>query len=107
MRIKGLAAGVVLLSLVVCRLPPAAGAEIEKGKKLYEEKRCRLCHVIAGKGDKHGPDLSSVGNRRDRAWLMAFLQDPQKTIPGAKMLPVKGTEEEHSALTDYLVSLKK
>lgn len=104
---KGIIIGVVLLGLAVYGPLPAAGAEIEKGKKLYEEKRCRLCHVIAGKGDKHGPDLSNVGNRRDRAWLMTFLKDPQKTIPGAKMLPVKGTEGERSALTDYLVSLKK
>lgn len=32
---------------------PAAGAEIEKGKKVYEERQCGICHVITGQGAPH------------------------------------------------------
>ncbi|MGB3941564.1 MAG: c-type cytochrome, partial [Candidatus Manganitrophaceae bacterium] len=98
---KEIIIGVVLLGLAMYGPLPAAGAEIEKGKKLYEERRCGICHVITGQGGKIGPDLSSVGNQRDREWLMRFLKDPKGTIPGAKMLPVKATEEELSALAAY------
>ncbi len=104
---KEIIIGVVLLGLAMYGPLPAAGAEIEKGKKLYEERRCGICHVITGQGSKIGPDLSNVGNQRDRGWLMRFLKDPKGTIPGAKMLSVKATEAELSALTDYLLSLKK
>src|SRR3569832_440082 len=40
---------------------PAHGAEIEKGKKLYEEKKCGLCHVVSGKGGLFGFVLFVVG----------------------------------------------
>lgn len=86
---------------------PAHGAEIEKGRKLYEEKKCGVCHVVAGKGGQFGPDLSEEGSKRDRGWIVKFLKNPKEVFPGAKMMPVKGSDEEISFLTDYLMSLKK
>ncbi len=83
------------------------GAEIEKGKKVYKQKRCHLCHIIGGEGGKGGSDLSEVGKTRDREWLRKFLVNPKETVPGAKMLPIKATEEELTALLDYLMSLDK
>ncbi len=97
----------MLISMVSCNLLLAEGPEIEKGKKIFDEKRCSLCHAIGGKGGKKGPDLSDVGSKRDSDWLMKFLQDPKGTIPDTKMMPVKATKEELSALVDYLLSLKK
>lgn len=85
----------------------AVGPEVEKGKKVFEEKRCSVCHAIGGRGGKIGPDLSDIGNERDADWLMKFLQDPKGTIPGAKMMPVKANNEELLALVDYLLFLKK
>ena len=63
-------------------------------------------HTIDGKGGKSEPDLTDVGARRDSEWLMNFLRDPKSMVPRAKMLPVKATDEELSALADYLSSLK-
>lgn len=88
-------------------LPAARGADVEKGKKLYEEKKCGLCHTVSGKGGKLGPDLSEEGGKRDPAWLVRFLKNPKEAVPGAKMPPVKGSDEEISFLADYLLSLKK
>ncbi len=96
-----------LLALIVFSVVPVEGSEIEKGKQIYEEKRCGLCHIIEGKDGKMGPDLSDVGNARDGEWLMKFLKDPKGTVAGAKMIPVKASEEELSALVEYLLSLKK
>ncbi|MDC4206603.1 MAG: cytochrome c [Candidatus Manganitrophus sp.] len=86
---------------------PAFASELEKGKKIYADKRCGLCHVIAGKGGKMGPDLTDVGNQRDHDWLTKFLKNPKEVVPGAKMMAVKGSEEEIAALVDYMLSLKK
>ncbi len=83
----------------------AEASEIEKGKAFYEEKRCSLCHMIAGKGGQVGPDLSGIGSRRDRAWLLKFFDNPKK-VANANMMPVKGSTEELSALAAYLLSQK-
>lgn len=99
--------GIVLINMMAYGFGLAAGPEVERGKKIFDEKRCSLCHAIGSKGGKKGPDLSDVGIKRDSDWLMKFLQDPKGTIPGAKMMPVKTTKEELSALIDYLLSLKK
>ncbi|MEW6324230.1 MAG: c-type cytochrome [Nitrospirota bacterium] len=96
-----------LLCLWVGAVQSAYGADPEQGKKIYEQQRCGLCHAIGGRGGKIGPDLTDVGNQRDGEWLTKFLKDPKGTVPGAKMLPVKATDEELAALVDYLLSLKK
>ncbi len=97
----------IFLGLLGYTAWPAQGADIEKGKKIYEEKRCGMCHAIGGQGGKVGPDLADVGSKRDRDWLVKFLKDPKGTVSGAKMMPVKATDEEITALVDYLLSLKK
>jgi cytochrome c oxidase subunit 2 len=103
-------AGVVggtLLSVGMFGIIPAHGVDSDQGKKVYEAKRCAMCHAIGGQGGKIGPDLSDVGNKRDNDWLKKFLKDPKGTVPNAKMLPVKATDEEVAALVDYLLSLKR
>ena len=99
--------GLVLLGMMVYGVAPAVGSGLEEGKKLYEERRCGMCHAIGGQGGKVGPDLSDVGTKRDGDWLKKFLKDPKGTGTGAKMMPVKATEQELSALVEYLLSLKK
>jgi protein SCO1/2 len=50
-------------------LPPArTGEDLFKG-------RCAACHTI-GQGDRLGPDLLDVVSRRDRSWLVRWLQEP-------------------------------
>lgn len=45
------------------------------GQALFA-KACASCHAI-GKGDRVGPDLAWVTQRRDRAWLMSYIREPQ------------------------------
>ncbi len=40
---------------------------------------CMSCHTIGG-GQLTGPDLKSVTDRKDRAWLTKFIQDPKSVI---------------------------
>ena len=43
------------------------------------ESRCASCHTIGG-GDKIGPDLSGLGQRRSHAWLARYLQEPEQML---------------------------
>ncbi len=85
----------------------------QPGQSMYR-KMCTGCHTI-GVGDKVGPDLRGVTERRDRAWLVSYLRDPLGMIkrdPIARALaekyptvrmPNMGLSEEDAAdLMDFL-----
>jgi cytochrome c2 len=42
----------------------------------YFRQNCSMCHTVGG-GHLIGPDLEGVTKRKDRAWLVKFLQDPK------------------------------
>ena len=46
----------------------------QPGQALFK-KMCAPCHTI-GVGDRVGPDLRGVTNRRQEPWLSAFIQNP-------------------------------
>ena len=43
------------------------------------KQNCASCHTIGG-GRITGPDLRNVEERKERAWLVGFVQDPQGVI---------------------------
>jgi mono/diheme cytochrome c family protein len=45
------------------------------------KQNCMSCHTIGG-GRLTGPDLKNVSQRKDRAWLTTFIQDPKSIIDG-------------------------
>jgi nitrite reductase (NO-forming) len=56
--------------------------------KLAFESRCLACHSL-GDGDRLGPDLLGVTERRTEAWITRFLTDPEtmlQTDPDARAL---------------------
>jgi len=62
----------------------------QPGQSMFK-KICTGCHTI-GVGDKVGPDLRGVTERRDRAWLVRYLRDPRgmtKRDPIARALAEK------------------
>src|SRR5215471_5866429 len=48
----------------------------QPGQALFK-KICAPCHTI-GVGDRVGPDLRGVTDRRERAWLSAYIQSPAR-----------------------------
>jgi nitrite reductase (NO-forming) / hydroxylamine reductase len=67
-----------------------SAADVEAGKKLYEQK-CLSCHTI-GEGDRVGPDLAGVTERREHDWLIRWMKDPigmGKTDPIGQELMAK------------------
>ncbi len=50
----------------------------QEGEQIFQ-KNCVACHTI-GKGDLVGPDLQGVTQRRDQAWLLDFISQPDKVL---------------------------
>src|SRR5262245_35680817 len=46
------------------------------GEALYK-RMCAGCHTVGG-GDRAGPDLAGVLRRRDRAWLLRYISNPER-----------------------------
>jgi protein SCO1/2 len=65
--------------------------EVGPGEALFAS-RCSVCHSI-GQGDKLGPDLMGVTARRERTWLLRYIQVPDQVLasgdPIAKTLSEK------------------
>jgi len=85
------------------RTDPAVAA----GRALFERLQCTSCHRIHGEGGAIGPDLSYVGDHRDRDWLIKHFRDPQSTSPGSIMPKFPLKEQELNDLTAYMLSLRK
>lgn len=73
----------MLLGVVVWALVGAAPANQdslalrERGKRVYDEQRCRLCHAIAGAGNKRSP-LDGVGGRLTAAQIRTWIVAPRQ-----------------------------
>ena len=78
-----------------------------RAKQIMQQQKCLECHTIKGKGGAVGPNLSNVGARRSRDYLVQQIKDPQShnantQMPSFKDLP----DQDLKDLVDYLASLK-
>jgi nitric oxide reductase subunit C len=83
-----------------------AGQELSAGQKLYRSLGCSGCHMINGIGGTSGPDLSRVGAKRDRGWLIGHFKDPDEFVKGSAMPKVEAPEADIEQLADYMLTLK-
>jgi putative heme-binding domain-containing protein len=97
---------VMVTALIALVAGPLAAADPVKGKKVYEDAKCSVCHRIGATGGKMGPELTKVGATRDLSWLKKYLVDPKAENPKNKMPPVKAKGADLDHLIDYLLSLK-
>jgi cbb3-type cytochrome oxidase cytochrome c subunit len=74
---------------------------------VYESNKCNACHQVNGVGQKLGPALDGVGQRRDRAWLEKHFADPEGTSPGTIMPAYKFSPADMDAICKYLLQLPK
>lgn len=80
----------------------------EAGRRLIKEYDCRSCHRIIDpdSGRERFPELTHVGRKRDRMWLDKWIKDPQAVKPGTFMPTYPLSNEERSAIVEYLTTLK-
>src|SRR5262249_13379419 len=78
-----------------------AGGNAEAGRDIFYHKTevsCLRCHKLRGEGGDVGPDLTGVGARQKREYLLESIVDPNKQI-------AKGFETVVLALADgHIVS---
>ncbi len=59
------------------------GGDAERGSRIFHEKAevsCLRCHKINGQGGEVGPDLTGIGKRQQRDYLLESIVTPNKTI---------------------------
>ena len=52
-----------------------------RGQQVYQSKGCGACHVVAGKGEGFGPELTDIGARRNSAHIRQALVTPAAALP--------------------------
>jgi mono/diheme cytochrome c family protein len=106
-----------LLSLFFVPIAALAGqdkaADIERGKAVYTEQKCTMCHSIEGKGNKQNP-LDGVGTKLSAADIRKWITSPKEmeaSLPTKPKISMKAYTNlkpaDLDALVAYLESLKK
>jgi ubiquinol-cytochrome c reductase cytochrome b subunit len=84
------------------------------GATMFQNKDCRNCHALDGKGGRRGPDLTTVGTRLTRNQLIDQISNGtpggiNQGDPGGGNMPAYGKQinpAEMSALVDFLANLR-
>lgn len=82
------------------RTPPVTDT-VAAGKAVWNRKNCNDCHTILGIGGYYAPDLTKVAGRRDDAWMVRWLSNPQATKPGTTMPDQHLTPEQAQQLVAF------
>jgi len=68
----------LLFFMMAILSPTAQAADVEQGKHIFKSV-CVHCHAMGGE-QKFAPDLTGIGQRRDAAWLDAWLKNPSELL---------------------------
>lgn len=72
----------------------------------YFKQNCMSCHTIGG-GRLTGPDLKDVTQRREKAWLIKFIEDPRAVIDGGDAYAQQLVQEARGAIMPTLPTMTK
>lgn len=90
----------------------SSAQDVEKGKQVYADQKCKLCHAVGGEGNAKGA-LDKVGAELGAEEIRSWLTDPDamagKTGKDRKPKMKKYDKlppDELDALVAYLLTLK-
>jgi mono/diheme cytochrome c family protein len=81
--------------------------QIARGRLLAQELNCVGCHNAKSDSTqgRRGPDLSMIGSRATRAWLYAWLKNPQHFRASAVMPVLLGDDQDLRDVVSFLAKL--
>lgn len=99
----------------------AGAPAINRAKQVVDQKGCRACHRINGRGGLIGPDLEAIGDKNPAQydfsrlagrpsafrWQAAHFQDPRALVADTVMPNFHFSTEEIRALTLLAISWKR
>jgi cytochrome c2 len=98
---------VLAMFLVIGLIAYSAEGSASHGKEVYEAQKCRLCHSIAGVGNKNAP-LDGVGAKLKAEEIAKWIKTPKEMKADAKMKAYPNLpEQDLNDLVAYLLTLKK
>jgi putative heme-binding domain-containing protein len=63
-------------------LPSASlSGDPARGARTYDASGCAACHMVAGKGESLGPELTDIGARRNAEHLRRAVLQPSSVLP--------------------------
>jgi cytochrome c2 len=104
----------VAVVLIACGTAFAQDAAmVEKGKTVFTDQKCKMCHSVAGVGNPKG-SLDGVGGKLTPAEMKQWLANPKEMTEKTKAErkpPMKSfatlPAADQDALVAYLQTLKK
>jgi len=81
---------------------PAKG-DVARGRAVYIEQRCAMCHSIDGEGNTRSP-LDDVSRRLTEKEIRRWIVAPQEMDPTVAKRGYRLSEEDLDALVTYLMS---
>jgi mono/diheme cytochrome c family protein len=92
----------------------SAEDKVARGKQLFDEQKCRMCHDLGGVGNPKGVTLDEVGGKHSPDVLKMWLTNPKEMAQKAgstRKPPMKSfatlPPPDIDALVAYLSTLKK
>jgi putative heme-binding domain-containing protein len=63
------------------KVPAAVTGDARRGETLFfGATRCSSCHIVNGRGGRLGPELTTVGSARSRAYIVESIREPGKHL---------------------------
>lgn len=117
----GLALACVLAAAYFVTVPvanaQAGDAMTARGKMLYQNRGCSICHSVGHGGVS--PDLAGIEQRRSKEWIYRWLKETDvmlasdstaialaKQYNGARMPKQRLTDDDISAILTYIRALE-
>ena len=111
---KRLTLAVIAVLIVAPGSSLSAEDKVARGKQLFEEQKCRMCHNLGGVGNPKGAALDEVGSKHAPDVLAMWLTHPKEMAQKAgstRKPPMKSFASlppaDVDALVSYLSTLRK